>query len=243
MPMTRIKSIITQYLKESPDEHGRLTQLRDLLEHCPNDEDLASRKNYVGHITASGFVVSRCRTKVLRLNHKKLGIYLQPGGHFQSGDPSLLATARRKIAEETGLSSLDYLASHFEDEIPIDIDTHYINATDSEPRHFHHDFRYLFLCEDEECKVVINEEKFQDYKWGDINELLRMQTFSTLKQKIEKTLSGEFRPKVFFDRLSKQLQIPAGANTIVVTHLLQDAQVYLRTLDKVSHILSVIPNQ
>lgn len=239
--MTRIKSIITQYLKESPDEHDRLTQLRDLLEHCPNDEDLLSRKNYVGHITVSGFVVSRCRTKVLRLNHKKLGIYLQPGGHFQSGDPSLLDAARRKIAEEAGLSSLDYLASHFEDEIPIDIDTHYINATDSEPRHFHHDFRYLFLCEDKECKVVINEEKFQDYKWGDINELLRMQTFSTLKQKIEKTLSGEFRPKVFFDRLSKQLQIPAGANTIVVTHLLQDAQVYLRTLDKVSHILSVIP--
>src|SRR3989338_6293634 len=180
MPMIRIKSIITQYIKESRDEHDQLTQLRDLLEHCPNDEDLVSRKNYVGHITASGFVVSRCRTKVLRLNHKKLGIYLQPVGHFQSGDPSLLAAARRKIAEEAGLSSLDYLASHFEDEIPIDIDTHYINATDSEPRHFHHDFRYLFLCEDKEGKVVINEEKFQDYKWGDINELLRMQTFSTL---------------------------------------------------------------
>lgn len=238
--MTGINSIITQYLNETSGESNRLKQLLDFLKHCSNEKELLSRDNYVGHITASGIVVSRCRTKIMLLNHKKLGLYLQPGGHLQPNDSSFLDAARRIIAEETGLASLDYLASHFEDEIPIDIDTHYIKDSDAEPHHFHHDFRYLFLCNDED-KILINKEKFYDYKWSDINELLRMQTYTTIKQKIEKTLSGEFRPKIFFDRLSKQLQIPVGSNTIVVAHMLQDAQVYLRTLDKVSHILTVIP--
>lgn len=52
------------------------------------------------HLTASAIVVGR-RGVVLHL-HKRLGIWLQPGGHIEPGELPWEA-ARREAAEETGL--------------------------------------------------------------------------------------------------------------------------------------------
>lgn len=241
--MVKIKSIFDLYLNAFPDESERLAQLRELIKNSQNIDNLVSRKNFVGHITASGFVVSRCRTKVLLIHHKNLGFWLSPGGHFQTQDHSPLTVALRKIKEEVSVTSLDYLPYHINDEVPIDIDSHYIleNATLNESAHWHHDFRYLFLCDIDEDKVVINKEKFFDYKWSDINELLRTQTFLKLREKIGRALSSEFRPKVFFDRLIKHLDLRQQISTIVVTHLLPDVQVYLHALNKISSVIRIIP--
>lgn len=124
--------------------------------------------------------------------------------------------------------------------MPIDIDSHHIKGSNGEQNHFHHDFRYLFLCNCE-GDIRISEEKFHEFKWDDINELLRMQTFTPLKEKIERTLSGEFRPKIFFDRLTKILNIEERFNTIVIAHLLPDVQVFLKTINKLSNLLTVFP--
>lgn len=239
--IANIKAIIEKYRATFHTEEQRLAQLMSLVKESRKDDELVSRDKYVGHITASGFVISTCRKKVLLLRHKKLDLYLQPGGHFQAGDLSPLDAARRKIKEETGLNNLDYLPYHLDnDEVPIDIDTHHIKGSDGENNHYHHDFRYLFLCN---CNddIKINKEKFHEFKWDDINELLRMQTFSPLKEKIEKTLSGEFRPKIFFDRLTKMLNIEEQFSTIVVTHLLPDVMVFLHTINKISNLLTVFP--
>ncbi|MBM4065731.1 MAG: NUDIX domain-containing protein [Planctomycetes bacterium] len=238
--MTNIKTIIEQYLSVFKTEQQRLKQLKSLVKESQNDNELVSREEYVGHITASGFVISTCRKKILLLRHKKLDLYLQPGGHFQPGDQSPLDVAWRKIREETGLNNLDYLPYHFNDEVPIDIDSHQIRGSHGERNHFHHDFRYLFLCNCEE-DIKINNEKFYEFKWDDINELMRLQTFTSLKEKIDKTLSEEFRPKIFFDRLTKALKIDEQFNTIVVTHLLPDVLVFLRTINKLSNLLAVFP--
>ena len=55
-----------------------------------------------GHLTASAFVVSP-DDELLLIFHRKLGIWVQPGGHIEPGDESLLDAARREVAEEVGL--------------------------------------------------------------------------------------------------------------------------------------------
>lgn len=54
------------------------------------------------HVTSSAIVVSADGGGVCLLLHKRLGIWLQPGGHLEPGE-SLSGGARREAAEETGL--------------------------------------------------------------------------------------------------------------------------------------------
>lgn len=54
------------------------------------------------HVTASAIVVSDDRSRVLLHKHKRLGMWLQPGGHIDEGETPAEA-AQREAAEETGL--------------------------------------------------------------------------------------------------------------------------------------------
>ena len=53
------------------------------------------------HVTASAIVVGPAG--VLLLRHKRLGIWVQPGGHVEPGE-ELSVAARREAIEETGLA-------------------------------------------------------------------------------------------------------------------------------------------
>ncbi len=88
------------------------------------------------HVTASGIVVGR-RGTVLHL-HKRLGIWMQPGGHIDPGETPA-AAARREATEELGLG-----VEH-PDAGPrlIHLDVH-----EAALGHTHLDLRYLLLGED-----------------------------------------------------------------------------------------------
>jgi 8-oxo-dGTP pyrophosphatase MutT (NUDIX family) len=62
-----------------------------------------------GHFTASAFVLSPDRARVLLVFHNKLRLLLQPGGHVDPGDESLALAARREVSEEVGLVDLTSL--------------------------------------------------------------------------------------------------------------------------------------
>ncbi len=78
--------------------------------------DLAStaspfdRNNFApGHFTASAFVVDPKTHSLLLILHRKLGLWLQPGGHIDPGDELAALAARREVMEETGVSELSPL--------------------------------------------------------------------------------------------------------------------------------------
>jgi len=98
-----------------------------------------------GHFTASAFVLSPDRRRVLLILHGKLGLWLQPGGHFDANDRSAEQAARREVLEETGIEDL---RSGLPGAVLLDVDIHPIppNPGRGEPAHEHFDLRFLFVA-------------------------------------------------------------------------------------------------
>ena len=81
-----------------------------------------------------------------------------------------------------------------------------MNILKKENAHFHHDFRYLFFCE-QEFSVPTKPDEILDYQWIDIRELQRSVTSTKIAPKILHVISREFRQKRFYDRIVKNLSI------------------------------------
>jgi 8-oxo-dGTP pyrophosphatase MutT (NUDIX family) len=94
-----------------------------------------------GHFTASAIVLGPSGREMLEVHHGKLGLWLQPGGHIEPGDPTLALAARREVLEETDVVALDDEALGGR---PLDLDIHTIPAHGDEPEHLHFDVRFLF---------------------------------------------------------------------------------------------------
>lgn len=95
-----------------------------------------------GHLTASGIVLSPDRTRVLLVRHRKLGRWLQPGGHLEPSDRTIIGAAEREVLEETGIAVRREPSPAI-----IGIDVHIIPATNREPAHRHFDLVFRFLAE------------------------------------------------------------------------------------------------
>ena len=85
------------------------------------------------HVTASGIVVGRRGTVLHR--HKKLGIWMQPGGHIDAGETPE-AAALREATEELGLVVTHPPAGP----LLLHLDVH-----EAAHGHTHLDLRYLLL--------------------------------------------------------------------------------------------------
>lgn len=194
MMKINLKEILDRYLQHFPDEKKRLTDLAQLVNGCwDSAEKIFDRKNFRGHITASGFVYCKKAEKLLLLEHKALKMFLQPGGHVEPEDKDLVSAAEREIAEETGLQNLELLKIDENKNVPFDIDSHKIprNEKKGEEEHYHHDFRYLFIIKDiSEVKLDANESN--GYKWVSVSELEGNNKFASIIKKMER-LAGSLR--------------------------------------------------
>lgn len=103
-----------------------------------------------GHFTASGFVVSPDGSSLLLVHHRRIGRWLQPGGHIDPGDASPIEAAGREVVEETGVG-----VRPISDDL-IDLDIHPVPARAPEPLHEHFDLRFAFRALDAE--LVVDDE-------------------------------------------------------------------------------------
>lgn len=102
------------------------------------------RSTTAGHLTASAAVVDPVRRHLLLIHHRKLGRWLQPGGHAD-GELDLAAVALREVVEETGLRRCRLVGPH-----PIDLDVHEIPAHGGVPAHLHYDVRFMIEADPSE---------------------------------------------------------------------------------------------
>ena len=239
-----IKKIINQYLKFFPNEKEQLNQLNDFIKKSEErGDDIFNSQNTIGHITASGYIYSIKDKKMLLLEHKKLKRLLQPGGHVEKTDKSILHTAQREIYEETGLKNLQILGIDIDNNIPIDINTHYIpeNIKTNMPCHYHHDFRYLFIV-DEIKNVQIDENESKDYQWVCVEKLCNEEIFSTPIKKINKLLSNELKEQFFYNEIIDKFKIDyKNYECIVVMHIITGCEKFLEAINSVCKVDAVIP--
>jgi 8-oxo-dGTP pyrophosphatase MutT (NUDIX family) len=139
--------------KEERDRHAMLAFLTELPEPF-------SRNQAGAHFTASALVLDPARARTALVHHRKLGIWVQPGGHLERGDASIAAAALREVREELGLDGslgredVLHLDIH---EIPGGDDVAAVrrpgvggvaaDASGPEPPHLHLDVRFLVIAD------------------------------------------------------------------------------------------------
>jgi len=183
-----MKTVLARYLEIFPGEKERLRLLHDFLRDTTDPRQFFHRKNFAGHITASGFVLSSDHKNLALVNHKFLNRYLQPGGHVEETDPTVLAAAQREILEETDIQTCRHLPFHADPLLPIDIDTHEIpaNPKKNEPKHLHHDFRFVFRVESEIEPTERGRNGECQWIWRLVEDAIEEKTFKLVLTKLRR---------------------------------------------------------
>ncbi|MFS8063498.1 MAG: NUDIX hydrolase [Luteimonas sp.] len=127
------------------------------------DADPFVRERLAGHFTASAWLVARDAQRVLLTHHRKLGLWLQLGGHAD-GDRDLVRAALKEAEEESGLTDLAIEPELF------DLDRHWIPEHKGVPAHWHYDVRYVVHADADEAFVVSDES--HDLAWREIATLV-----------------------------------------------------------------------
>jgi 8-oxo-dGTP pyrophosphatase MutT (NUDIX family) len=182
MRLEAVRELLSGYQATDATEASyvlRMIALTRATEAC-------ERSHFVpGHFTASAFVLSPDRRDLILIHHKKLGIWVQPGGHVEPTDEDLVSAARREVAEEVGLGELDSFAREGG---LFDVDIHTIPARKSEPAHEHFDTRFAFVARTRE---FARTEEVADVRWVPLDRVSEVTTDESVLRAAKKLLAAD----------------------------------------------------
>ena len=151
-----LAAAFADYALRFPEEAALAAEFAALLDDVANP---FVRERLAGHFTASSWLPDRSGRRALLTHHRKLGLWLQLGGHAD-GERALHLAALREAEEESGLPGLQVAPGIF------DLDRHWIPEHKGVPAHWHYDVRYVVTAGDDEAYVV--SEESLDLAWRPI---------------------------------------------------------------------------
>lgn len=133
MQTESLEQALASYRRQKPRDAATVAEFEQIL---GEGDDGFMRSRPAGHFTGSAWLVSADGERVLLTLHRKLGRWLQLGGHAD-GDRDLANVALREAEEESGLTGLVVERAIF------DLDRHWIPQRNDECGHWHYDVRYV----------------------------------------------------------------------------------------------------
>ena len=156
-----------------------------LLAWIMDNEDAFSRENKIAHITATGWVVNKDRSKVLMVYHNIYDSWSWVGGHAD-GETDLLAVAIREVKEETGIKKVCPVTEDIFSLESLTVDGHIKNGSYISS-HLHLNITYLLEADSEEA-VSIKEDENSGVAWFAPEEALKKSSEPWLVAHIYKKL-------------------------------------------------------
>ena len=155
-----------------------------MLKFLAENEDAFSRENRLAHMTASAWVLSPDRTKVVMCYHNIYNSWSWTGGHAD-GDTDLLAVAMREVEEETGLKTHPVINGIFSLE-SLTVDGH-VKRGEYVSSHLHMNVTYLLQAESEVLRSKADENKA--VKWFTPTEALAASTEPWMVERVYRKLA------------------------------------------------------
>ena len=152
----------------APDARQEALRL-DYLAHLAKYEQAMWKECRAGHLTASALIVAPERGRVLLTLHRKLGMWLQTGGHCEPGDGTLAEAALREGREESGITGLSLLDGG----LPVNLDRHLT------PCAWHLDVQYAALAPAGAVETVSDESL--DLRWFGYDEVAKVADASVVR--------------------------------------------------------------
>jgi 8-oxo-dGTP pyrophosphatase MutT (NUDIX family) len=183
---SRIDQLLAQLRAYEPADDAETGHRQAMLALLAQPDPFARTRFTPGHFTASCYIVDGAGRLLLH-HHRRLGRWLQMGGHVE-GEETPQSAALREGAEESGLMDLEQLGL-------LDLDVHTIPAGRGEPDHDHFDVRYLARTGRPES-VRIDPAESNDLAWVTLDraaELMPGLESHRAIRKIERMLTGGTR--------------------------------------------------
>lgn len=156
-----------------------------MLSWLEHNDDAFSRENAIAHVTVSGWVVNKDRSKVLMVYHNIYDSWSWLGGHAD-GETDLLSVAVKEVKEESGLAEVHPVSEDIMSLEVLTVDGHekkgrYVSS------HLHMNVTFL-LEADSESVLSIKADENSDVAWFTPEEALGKSTEPWFVERIYKKL-------------------------------------------------------
>jgi len=153
---TAQKNLLNQIKNYSPvDREEAIEQIR-FINFLENSQNVYSRQNLTGHLTASSWIINNDKSKALLIHHNIYNCWAPLGGHADD-NPDLPSVALQEAKEESGLTEIKLVSPAILDLTIMTVQPHEKRGQ-LVPLHFHFDIRYLLIASDQKPTQPAEQE-------------------------------------------------------------------------------------
>ena len=162
------EQLIYQVQNLTPVNEQEETDRKTILAFLESGDDISVRQNLVAHLTASAWVVTPDRQKVLMAYHKLYDSWAWLGGHAD-GNWDLFAVAEKEAKEESGIEQLHLISKN-----PVSLEVLTVAGHEKKgkyvPCHLHLNLTYLFEAEEDQS-LHIKADENSSVAWIPVEEI------------------------------------------------------------------------
>lgn len=189
-----MKNMIQQIREFRPYNEQEAKDKEVLLGLLAGPEDIYTRENRTGHLTASAWVINESWDKALMIYHNIYHSWSWLGGHAD-GDRDLLAVALREVCEESGAVHVRPVSEEIFSLEILTVDGHEKKGV-YVPSHLHLNVTYLLEAAESDV-LRIKADENSGVAWFGLDEAVTASTEPWFRERIYRKLNEKIRGSVW----------------------------------------------